>query len=138
MVSRECPRIIYLPQFIDERGKLTVCEGDLHVPFEIKRVFWIFDVPEWAARGDHSHVECNQVIIAVHGAFMVRTAYAGNGKEEVFYLDDPHKALYVPKMTHISIYNFLDDAVCLVICSEHYMENDYVRQVQQFEAISNV
>lgn len=127
MVSGESPRIVYLPQFLDERGNLVVCEGDLHVPFEIKRAFWIFDVLHDAERAGHAHKKCEQLIIAIKGSFTVLTYI---GEDCGYYtLSDPHEALLVPAGVFIRLCNFDRDAVCLVLCSEHYSEDDYVREV---------
>lgn len=126
MVSKSSPRIIYLPQFPEDRGNLVVCEANLHVPFEIKRVFWIFDVPDGVSRAGHSHKNCEQLILAIRGSFKV---YVEDSESDYYILDDPHEAIYAPSGTYIRIGDLTPDAVCLVICSEHYSEEDYVRTV---------
>lgn len=100
--------MVELPTFKDERGSLTV--WDTEVPFEVKRVFWIYDVPVWQNRAGHGHKECEQVIFAVSGSFMVNN--------EV--LAHPAKGLYIPIGHRITLHNFSPGAVCLVMCSTHY------------------
>jgi dTDP-4-dehydrorhamnose 3,5-epimerase-like enzyme len=114
-------RELELPYASDERGIVTFIESNEDVPFEIKRIFYIFDVPKDKTRGGHGHISCEQVIIALCGIFTVK---AENGQE--FTLDDRTKGLYVPTGVVIKIEEFTKDAVCLVLASRHYDESDYV------------
>lgn len=123
MVSRPTPIRITLPQHPDERGILVVCEGNLNVPFEIKRAFWIHAAPYNAIRAKHAHKTCAQLIIAVNGTFDIYSS----GIDRT-HLDDPHVGYYIPAGMFIEITNFSQDAVCLVLASEHYSEEDYERQ----------
>lgn len=96
-----------LPTFIDKRGTVTV--WDNAVPFNVKRVFWIYNVPKGEARGNH-YVRCEQFIVALKGFFFV------NGQ----MLDNPANGLYIPRGTFVRLDLFSPDAVCLVLCSDHY------------------
>jgi mannose-6-phosphate isomerase-like protein (cupin superfamily) len=104
-------------QFIDPRGALGVID-DREIPFKIKRVFWISNVPQGQSRGHHSHKECEQVIICLAGRFDVRL------DNEQYLLSVANVMLYVPIGTEIILSNFSPDAVCLVLCSEYYDENE--------------
>lgn len=96
-----------LPTFVDDRGYLTV--WDKNVPFNIKRVFWIYGVPEGQSRANH-YLRCHQFLIALKGSFEV------NGQR----LDNPTKGLYISKGSYIKLDSFSPDAICLVMCSESY------------------
>jgi dTDP-4-dehydrorhamnose 3,5-epimerase-like enzyme len=126
MVQKPSARRIDLPQFIDERGDLVFCEAEHHIPFEIKRVFWIVDVPANEMRAGHAHKKCEQLVIAVSGGFYVQTDKVD--PHASFHLSDPHEAIYIPAGVYMELYGFTSDAVCLVLASEHYSEEDYVRQ----------
>lgn len=105
-------------QFIDNRGILGVID-DRDISFEIKRVFWISNVPEDQSRGHHSHKECEQAIVCLAGDFKVRL------NEEVYHLDYSYnRFLYVPVDTQITLDVFSPDAICLVLCSEYYNEDE--------------
>lgn len=101
------PQLITLPTFEDERGFLSV--WDKNVPFEVKRVFWIYGVPEGQTRAGH-HRNCEEVIFAVSGSFWVNE----------FWLNDPARGLYIPAGNFIKLVGFSDGAVALVLCSEPY------------------
>lgn len=107
-------------RFTDERGFLGVIE-DRDIPFQIKRVFWIRDVPEGQTRGHHSHRECEQLIVCLNGVFNVQM------DREFHRLSIVSRALYVPVGSHIILSNFSSSAVCLVLASEYYNAGDYVR-----------
>lgn len=107
-----------LPTFKDERGKLTVIED---CPFEIKRVFWIYGVPEGKERARHSHDLCEQILICVNGSVIVEI------DEIIMVLNSSDKSLYIPTYTMISLYNFSPDAVLLVLASEVYDKNDNIQ-----------
>ena len=113
-------RLITLPTYTDERGSLTVMEKE---PFEVKRVFWITGATR--KRGQHSHKEGEQLIVAVHGSFM---AYVYIDSNSWYYkLSSPEEGLYLPPEAWIELYDFSEDAVCLVLCSHHYDEEDIER-----------
>lgn len=123
-------RYIDIPHFGDHRGDLSVLESMKDVPFEVKRVFWNYNVPEGKSRGAHAHKKLRQLLIAISGSFTVNV---DNGREQkAFLLDSPYKALLVEPGEWSSEDYFSDGAVCLVLCDEHYDENDYIRDYDEY------
>ena len=125
-------KLINLPKIHDPRGNLTFIEGTRHVPFEIKRVYYLYDVPGGAERAGHGHKELEQLIIAMSGSFDV-VLDDGNGKHR-FHLNRSHYGLYVCPMMWREIDNFSSGSVCLVLASNCYDEADYYRDYQEFLA----
>ena len=123
-------KIIDLPKLIDPRGNLTVAEQLKNVPFEIKRVYWVYDVPGGECRGGHSHKECKEFIIAVSGSFTV-TLDDGKNKH-TYLLNHPYQGLFVDTDTWRTLDDFSSGAVCLVLASELYEEEDYIRDYEDF------
>lgn len=124
------PEIIELPKIYDPRGSLTFVENGDKLPFEIKRVYWTYDVPAGAERGGHSHKESEEIIIALSGSFRV-TLF--DGKEwRRFDLNRPYKGLYVPPCNWRTLDNFSTGAVCLVLTSTVFCETDYIRDYDEF------
>lgn len=122
--------LIDLPYFSDYRGDLAVAEQMKGVPFEIKRAFWSFNVPEGLSRGAHAHKQLRQLIIAINGSFTVNV---DDGKEQKgFYLDSPTKALLVEPGEWSSEDFFSPGAVCLVLCDDVYDADDYIRDYNDF------
>ncbi|MCQ2220822.1 MAG: FdtA/QdtA family cupin domain-containing protein [Prevotella sp.] len=122
--------LIDLPYFSDYRGDLAVAEQMKGVPFEIKRAFWTFNVPEGRSRGAHAHKSLRQLLIAISGSFTVNV---DDGKEQKgFVLDNPRKALIVEPEEWSSEDFFSSDAVCLVLCNDVYDESDYIRDYNEF------
>lgn len=116
----------------DPRGKLSVIEGGEHIPFDIKRVYYLYDVPGGADRGGHAHKALHQFIIAVSGSFDI-TIDDGKAKKTL-QMNRSHYGLYVCPMIWREVKNFSSGAVCLVLASEKYDENDYFRNYQDFLA----
>lgn len=125
-------KIIELPKIIDRRGNLSFFESSNHVPFEIKRTYWIYDVPGGETRGGHAYKELQEIVIALSGSFDVHVE--SNNGVEVFSLNRSYNALYLPAGTWRSLQNFSTNAVCLVAASAAYDENDYIRDYQQFKS----
>lgn len=117
----------------DPRGSLSFLEGGRDIPFEIKRVYYLHDVPFGAERGGHAHRRLQQAIIALSGSFVVRTHDGLTWNEDL--LADPTQALLVPTMTWREIVNFTSGAVCVVLASDHYDESDYIRDFDGFLAL---
>jgi hypothetical protein len=123
-------RVIELPKIADPRGNLTFIEGGMHVPFDIKRVFYLYDVPGGADRGGHALRQCHQFLIAMSGSFDV---VVDNGfTKQRFNLNRSHFGLYIPPMIWREMDNFSSGSVCLVLASEGYREEDYYREYQNF------
>ena len=109
--------ILELPKIYDPRGNLTVAEQMTNVPFEVKRVYWTYDVPAGERRGGHAHKECVEFIIAVSGSFTV-TLDDGKGNRKDFHLNHPWEGLLVPTGIWRTLEDFSSGAVCLVLASE--------------------
>ena len=123
--------ILDLPKIYDPRGNLTVAEQMRNVPFEVKRVYWTYDVPAGERRGGHAHMECVEFIIAVSGSFTV-TLDDGKGNRKDFHLNHPWQGLLVPTGIWRTLEDFSSGAVCLVLASELYDEDDYIYEYEDF------
>jgi len=124
--------IIELPKIADPRGNLTFIEGGRHVPFEIKRVFYLYDVPTGEDRGAHAHKELHQFLVCLAGSFDV-SIDDGISRQTV-HLNRPWKGLHIPPMIWASEVNFDPGSVCLVLASAPYLESDYYRDYDQYRA----
>ena len=122
--------IISLPTFFDVRGNLSIVEQFKQVPFEIRRVYWIYDVPGGSERGGHAHKECHQFIVAVSGSFEV-VLDDGTNKRTVA-LNRPFWGLHVPPGIWSSEQGFSSGSICLVLASHGYDENEYIRDYDEF------
>lgn len=114
----------------DERGKLVVVEANRGVSFPIKRIFYVYDVPEGTRRGGHAHQLCQQLLVCVSGGCRVLA-----GGDE-FALDEPDVALYVPPGVYLDLEDWQPGTVLLVLCSHYYDEEDYAYQVGAFATIA--
>ena len=123
-------RDIKLPQIHDPRGDLTFVEGDNHIPFQIARVYYLYNVPVDSERGGHAHRELEQVIFALSGSFRIKID-DGTTKSE-YWLRDPRKGLYVSRMVWREMDAFSQGAVCMVLASHRYDEADYFRDSDVF------
>jgi hypothetical protein len=131
MHLRDC-KIMDLPKTVDPRGNLTFIEGDAHVPFDIKRIFYLYDVPGGAMRAGHALKTCQQFIIAASGSFDV---LLDDGYEKRRYqLNRSYYGLYLPPLIWREIDNFSSGSVCLVLASERYDEAGYYRDYDAFLA----
>ncbi len=123
-------RLIELPKITDPRGNLTVAEGALHIPFDIKRAYWVYDVPSGESRGGHAHRQCKALLIAVSGAFHVTL---DNGEQkETYLLNHPWQGLLIDTGIWRTLEDFSSGAVCLVLASEPYDEKDYLYDYNEF------
>lgn len=128
-------KTIDLPKIQDPRGNLTFIEGGCHIPFEIARVYYLYDVPGGAERGGHAHKGLHQLIIAMSGSFDV---VLDDGKEKKrFHLNRSYYGLYVCPMMWRELDNFSSGSVCMVLASNHYDESDYYRDYQDFLKVVN-
>jgi oxalate decarboxylase/phosphoglucose isomerase-like protein (cupin superfamily) len=131
----ESVRIIDLPKILDERGNLSFLQNEDQLPFSIKRVYWIYDVPGGEQRGGHAYRSMKEVIIALSGSFDV---VLFDGKEEKrFTLNRSYYGLYVPEMIWRSMENFSTNALAFVATDSMYDESEYIRNREQFIMESN-
>ena len=122
--------LVGFPQVNDPRGNLSFVEGHVHVPFDIRRVYWLYDVPGGAERGGHAHRELQQVVIAMSGSFDI---VLDDGQiTQRFHLNRSYAGLYIPSMVWREIDNFSSGSVCMVLASELFDEADYIRDRDDF------
>lgn len=123
---------IPIPTVHDRRGNLSFIEGGESVPFEIRRVYYLHDVPFRAERGGHAHRILQQAVIALAGRFVLRTTDGSEWVETA--VDNPAEAVLVPQMVWRELVEFASGTVCLVLASEHYDPHDYIRDFATFAA----
>lgn len=130
-----CHKISF-KHFDDERGSLSAIESRKDIPFDIKRIYYITSVPSDILRGFHSHRELEQVLLCLNGSVKIRikTPY----EEEVILLDNPAEGLHIGHMVWREMFDFSEGAVLLVLASEYYTENDYIRSYEDYEKEATV
>jgi oxalate decarboxylase/phosphoglucose isomerase-like protein (cupin superfamily) len=135
-IERPTPRLIDLPKFPDPRGNLSFIEEDTHLPFRIRRVYWIYDVPGGEHRGGHAFRDTNELIVALSGSFDV---ILHDGKEEMkFSLNRSYYGVLVPAMYWRRLENFSTNSLALIIASTDFDEADYIRDFDDFrKAVGN-
>lgn len=135
-LSDKC-KIINLPDLGDERGKLVVIEGGESIPFDIKRVFYIYGSDDTVVRGQHANIKSEFVLINVAGESKVRIT---DGIEELIVeLNRPMMGVYIPKMLWKDMYDFSEDSVLLVLANTHYDRDEYIRNYEKYlEMMTNV
>ena len=126
--------MLEFPQNGDERGHLVVVEGKQDIPFDIKRIFYIYGSDQKVIRGQHANKETEFVLINVAGQCKVKVR-DGKGNEAVFLLNRPHTGIYLPKMVWKDMYDFSADSVLLCLASEHYDAAEYIRDYDEYLAI---
>lgn len=124
------PQVIQLPKFLDARGNLSFVEQENHIPFVIKRTYWLYDVPGGESRGGHAYRDNQEFIIALSGCFDV--VLDDGDEKKVFTLNRSYYGLYVPKGLWREMENFSTNSVGLILSSTKYDENDYVRDYDEF------
>lgn len=123
-------RLVDLPKIDDSRGALTFIESGRHVPFDIKRIYYLYDVPGGAARAAHGHRNLHQLMISMSGSFDVRLD--DGTRKKTFCLNRSYFGLYIPPMIWRDLDNFSSGAVCMVLASDFYDESDYFRKYEDF------
>ena len=124
-------RMLEFPQKGDERGHLVIVEGMKDVPFDIKRIFYIYGSDKDVVRGQHANLKSQFVLVNVAGKSKVRVK-DGLGNEAVFSLNRAHTGIYLPEMVWKDMYDFSEDSVLLVLSSEHYDPEEYIREYDTF------
>lgn len=124
-------RLLDFQQWGDERGHLVVAEGGREIPFEIKRIFYMYGSSADVVRGQHANRKSEFVLINVAGTSKVRVK-DGDGNEAVYYLNRPHMGIYLPTMIWKDMYDFSSDSVLLVLSNEHYDPDEYIRDYAEF------
>lgn len=128
-------RLIELPKIKDPRGNLTVIESGVHVPFQVMRNYWIYDVPSGMWRDGHAFRQQHELLVALSGSFDV---IVHDGEvEQTYHLSRPQIGLYIPCMTWRCIKEFSTNSVALVLSSTHYDEDDYIIDFEEFKSLKN-
>ena len=128
-------KLIELPKFLDARGNLSFAENNMQIPFDIKRTYWIYDVPGGESRGGHAYLKNKEFIIALSGAFDV---IVDDGQQiRKFTLNRSYYGLYVPAGLWREIENFSTNSLALEFSSEHYNKEDYIRDYEQFKNLKS-
>lgn len=122
--------LIELPKIADPRGMLTFVENGKHIPFDIKRIFYLYDVPTGESRGAHAHKTLHQFLICLSGSFDV--AIDDGSSKDVIHLNRPWHGLYIPPMIWAAEINFDPGSICLVLTSSEFDESDYFRNYDDF------
>ncbi len=129
MSIQDC-KIVNLKKIQDPRGNLTFIESNNHIPFEIKRVFYLYDVPGGSNRAGHALNKCQQFLIAMSGSFDI--TIDDGFKKQTFHLNRSYYGLYISPLTWREIDNFSSGSVCMALASERYDESDYYRNYDEF------
>jgi len=127
-------QILSIPKIEDRRGNLSVIENDI-VPFDIKRVYYLYDVPSGSERGGHAHKELKEFLVALSGSFDV--VLKDGEEQEIVTLNKPYEGLLINPGIWRELQNFSSGSVCLVVASEVYIEEDYIRDFDEFLEYSN-
>jgi dTDP-4-dehydrorhamnose 3,5-epimerase-like enzyme len=128
-------KIIQLPKILDARGNLSFIESENHIPFEIKRTYWIYDVPGGTVRGGHAFKEQHEFIVALSGSFDV--VLDDGNEQQMFHLNRSYYGLYVPSMIWRQMKNFSTNSLAMVLASTSFDEADYIRDYEMFIQLKN-
>lgn len=132
----ESVHMVEFPQKGDERGHLVIVEGNIDIPFEIKRIFYIYGSDKDVVRGKHANRKSEFILINLAGSSKVKVK-DGKGNEAIFCLNRPHTGIYLPKLIWKDMYDFSKDSVLLCLSSEHYDADEYIRDYDEFVKIIN-
>ena len=122
--------ILELPRINNRSGNITAIQNKEEIPFDVKRIFYLYDIPGGESRGAHAHIKCHQFLVAASGSFEVQL---DDGKvKKTVMLNQPYRGLHIPPGIWASEVNFSSGAICLVIASHKYSEGDYIREYSEF------
>ena len=127
-------KMIELPKIANIKGNLTFIESSRHIPFESKRVYYLYDIPGGEARGGHAHKECQEFIISANGSFDIILDDGVDRKR--IHLNRPYYGIYLPKMIWRELDNFSTGSICLILASGFFDENDYIRDYEAFRKLT--
>lgn len=130
MIIMDTPLFINLPKIFDDRGNLSFFESNNHIPFEIKRTYWIYDVPGGCERGGHAFKQQEEFIVALSGSFDV--VICNGNSRQLFTLDRSYYGLYIPKGLWRQMKNFSTNSLALVVSSTEYKESDYIKDFDEY------
>ena len=123
--------MVQFPKIADQRGCLAFGEGERHIPFTIKRIFWTYDIQDGNMRGDHAHRTCEMVLFPIGGSFDIEL---DDGEQrEVLHMDDPSQGVFIPPLVWCRLMNFTKDAACISLASEEYRAEDYIHDYEEFQ-----
>lgn len=122
--------IVQFPKISDHRGSLAFGEGDKHIPFAVKRIFWTYDIQGDNMRGDHAHRTCKMVLFPIGGSFDIELDDGHHRK--ILHMDDPSKGVFIPPLVWCKLMNFTKDAACISLASEPYDAEDYIHDYSEF------
>ena len=128
-------KMVDFPQVAEPRGNLSFIEGNHQIPFLIKRIYFLYDVPSGATRGGHAHRKLSELIIALSGSFDV--VLDDGVEKKKFFLNRPHYGLFIPPGLWREIENFSSNSVLLALASDYYDEKDYIRDYEGFKKVIN-
>lgn len=125
--------MVQLPKISDRRGCLAFGEGERHIPFPIRRVFWTYDIQDDCMRGDHAHRTCEMVLFPIGGSFDIEI---DNGRSTcLLHMDDPSRGVYIPPLVWCRLGAFTPHAACISLASEEYRAEDYIHDYEEFKAL---
>jgi hypothetical protein len=133
-VIKHCQKIS-LPNVVSQSGNITSLNNQRDLPFDVNRVFYIYDIPSGESRGAHAHLVCHQLLVSVSGSFKV-SVFDGVGCAE-FSLDRPDLGLHIPPGVWASEFDFSGGGICLVLASHEYEESDYIRNYEEYLTYKN-
>jgi len=122
---------VFFKEYGDERGNLVVVEGEIDIPFTIKRLFYIFNSDSEVVRGQHANRKSEFILINIAGSCKIKVI-GSDEEEQIFVLDQPHEGLYLPTMVWKDMYDFSPDSLLLVLSNEHYEPDEYIRNYTDF------
>ncbi len=128
-------KIIAVPKIQTESGDITAINNYLNIPFEIKRVYYLYDVPNRADRGGHAHIELHQLVVAISGSFEIELFDGFNAIK--YTLNQPDQGLQIVPGIWRNLNNFSGGGICLVLASKEYNEDDYVRNLENYKLLKN-